>query len=124
MNLLLGLGMSSLHSDNAYFPLYAVISSFRSLIAVFGLTRLQILHLAITVCFLVVFAIFRCLGALCPPYPSFLRAYLLFPSASDRSLPFLYKETSWSVCFLHFGQYALRARGTFILFPLLQQHRA
>jgi hypothetical protein len=124
MNLLLGLGISSVHSDNAYFTPYAVISSFLSLIAVLGLTRSQILHLAITVCFLVVLAIFRCLGALCPPYPWFFRAYLLFPTASDRSLPFLYTETSWSVCFLHFGQYALRARGTFILFPPLQQHRA
>ena len=64
MNLLLGLGISSLHSDNADFPLYAVISSFRSLIAVFGFTRLQTLHLAINVCFLVVFAMFRCRGAL------------------------------------------------------------
>lgn len=77
-----------------------------------SLRVLQTVHSSLSVTFLVVFAFFLKMGFVWPPKPFCLAAYLLSPCLRVITLPFLYCETLWTVCFLHFLQWVLSCLGT------------
>ena len=77
-----------------------------------SLRVLQMVHSSLRVTFLVVLDFFLKMGLVCPPNPDCLASYLLFPCLRRESLPFLYWDTLWTECLVHFLQWVFICLGT------------
>ena len=77
-----------------------------------SLRVLQTVHSSLRVTFLVVLDFFLKMGLVWPPKPDCLASYLLFPCLKRESLPFLYWETLWTECLVHFLQWVFICLGT------------